>query len=210
MTAMIDPQPISLREADTARARLMSEALRIFARDGFDGASTRVIAKAAGVNHSLIPYHFGSKDGLWRETMAEVLEAFGASLMDVSTKKSGQSAAERLRVLIRAFVVFCAERPEFHRVLTAEWAQGAARIRWLGETHIKPVSDMAIKLIASAQKEGAVVAGDPVRLHYAMIGASVTAFAMAPEYKMLCGRDPRTPNGIEETVRIVERMLLSP
>lgn len=206
---MIDPPPISLQEPDTARARLMAEALRVFARDGFDGASTRDIAKSAGVNHSLIPYHFGSKEGLWRETMARLLAAFGARLQSAEATRSGETAVNHLRGLIRAFVVFCSEYPEFHRVMTAEWAQGAPRIRWLGEAHVKPVSELSIQLIAAAQKDGAVVGGDPVRLHYAMIGAAVTAFAMAPEYKMLCGRDPRTPNGIEETVRIVERMLFA-
>jgi hypothetical protein len=92
--------------------------------------------------------------------------------------------------------------------MTAEWAQGAARIRWLGETHVKPVSRNMIALIEAAQRDGVVAPGDPVRLQYAVIGVAVTAFAMAEEYKMLCGRDPRTPDGIEETVRIVERMLM--
>lgn len=188
----------------------MTEALIAFARDGFDGASTRDIAAAAGVNHSLIPYHFGSKDGLWREAMADTLQAFRSAFSPEQSGLDRIDTAERLRSLIRSFVQFCANRPEFHRIMTAEWAHGDARIRWLGEVHVKPVSMMAIQIIANAQEEGLVVQGDPVRLHYAMIGTAVTAFAMAPEYKMLCGRDPRTPGGIEETVRIIERLLFKP
>lgn len=197
-------------DRESARARLTAAALRIFARDGFDGASTRDIAEAAGVNHSLIPYYFGSKDGLWRETMSGLLLAFEAAQTGVETALAGAAPLVRLRAAIREFVVFCADRPEFHRVMTAEWAQGADRIRWLGETHVKPVSNRMIAMIEAAQRDGSVAPGDPTRLHYAVIGAAATAFAMAPEYKMLCGRDAQTPDGIEETVRIVERIFLRP
>lgn len=202
-------QQTQTAEEGTARARLMTEALKIFARDGFEGASTRDIAAAAGVNHSLIPYHFGSKDGLWRETMSELIAGFRQALEQPAASRT-ETPGARLRATIRSFVLFCAERPEFHRVMTAEWAQGTDRIRWLGETHIKPVSQRMIALIAAAQRSGEAVAGEPIRLNYAVIGVAATAFAMAKEYKMLCGRDPRTPDGIEETVRIIERLLLRP
>lgn len=195
---------------DSAKQRLMAEALVAFARDGFEGASTRDIAAAAGVNHSLIPYHFGSKDGLWRETMGGLLETFRKAIDDFEVRSEGQTATVRLRALVRDFVAFCAERPEFHRVMTAEWARGDERIRWLGETHVRPVSGAVVRLIEAAQQEGSVAPGDPVMLHYAIIGVAVTAFAMAPEYKMLCGRDPRTPSGIEATVCILERLVFSP
>jgi TetR/AcrR family transcriptional regulator len=195
---------------ETAKQRLMAEALIAFARDGFDGASTRDIAAAAGVNHSLIPYHFGSKDGLWRETMGGLLDVFHDNLQERVRLAGATSAADQLRSLIRSFVLFCAERPEFHRVMTAGWARQDERIRWLGEAHVRRVSEAVIRLIAGAQKEGAIAPGDPVRIHYAIIGVAVTAFAMAPEYKMLCGRDPRTPEGIEETVRILERLVFQP
>ena len=197
-------------ERDSARVRLTAAALRIFARDGFDGASTRDIAEAAGVNHSLIPYHFGSKDGLWRETMSGLLVAFETAQLKSEAALAGAAPDVRLRAAIREFVVFCAERPEFHRVMTAEWAQGAERIRWLGETHVKPVSRRMIALIEAAQRDGSAPPGDPVRLQYAVIGAAATAFAMASEYRMLCGREAQTPDGIEETVRIVERIVLRP
>jgi TetR/AcrR family transcriptional regulator len=197
-------------EQDSGRERLMTEALRIFARDGFAGASTREIAEAAGVNHSLIPYHFGSKDGLWRETMSALLDLFRAAQEAADAAHAGAPPVDKLRASIRAFVAFCAARPEFHRVMTAEWASKSERIKWLGETYVKPLSRRMIALIQEGQRQGLVTAGDPVRLHYAMIGTATTAFVMADEYKMLCGRDPRTQAGIEDTVSIIERMLIRP
>jgi len=48
----------------TARARIRDAAIHAFAREGFDGASMRVIAKDAGVSAALIVHHFGDKAAL--------------------------------------------------------------------------------------------------------------------------------------------------
>jgi AcrR family transcriptional regulator len=47
-----------------SRLLLLKAAIRIFAEKGFEGASIREIADAAGVNSSLISFHFGGKAGL--------------------------------------------------------------------------------------------------------------------------------------------------
>src|SRR3974377_1045109 len=51
--------------SDDLRLRLLEAAIPIFGRYGFDGASTRMLARAAGVNLQAIPYHFGGKEGLY-------------------------------------------------------------------------------------------------------------------------------------------------
>ena len=56
-------------ETPGRRERLLTEASRIFALKGFDKASTREIAQAAGANIGLIAYYFGDKLGLYREVM---------------------------------------------------------------------------------------------------------------------------------------------
>lgn len=48
----------------TARARIRDSAIRAFARDGFEAASMRAIAKDAGVSAALIVHHFGDKSSL--------------------------------------------------------------------------------------------------------------------------------------------------
>ena len=51
------------RGAETRR-RLIEAALDVFGRHGFEGASTRQIAKEADANLAAIVYHFGSKEAL--------------------------------------------------------------------------------------------------------------------------------------------------
>ena len=54
------------KEDLTARARILDAALAQFAEHGFEGATIRGIAKAAGVSPGLVQHHFGSKDELRR------------------------------------------------------------------------------------------------------------------------------------------------
>jgi AcrR family transcriptional regulator len=51
---------------DDTRTHILATAKGLFAAKGFDGTSVRDIVNAAGVNVSLVSYHFGGKDGLYR------------------------------------------------------------------------------------------------------------------------------------------------
>jgi AcrR family transcriptional regulator len=57
MTAVSRTSPT--RAAGTREA-LIAAALKIFGRDGYHAAGTRVIAREARVNQALIAYHFGA------------------------------------------------------------------------------------------------------------------------------------------------------
>ncbi|HXJ63827.1 MAG TPA: helix-turn-helix domain-containing protein [Actinomycetota bacterium] len=56
-----DPRP---QEDLTARARIRDAALQQFGEHGFNGATIRGIADAAGVSPGLVQHHFRSKEGL--------------------------------------------------------------------------------------------------------------------------------------------------
>jgi len=47
------------------RARIVAAALKLFGEHGFEGASTRDIAKKAGVNAPALQYYFDSKEGVY-------------------------------------------------------------------------------------------------------------------------------------------------
>ena len=62
------------REDLTGRARIRDAALEQFAVHGFDGATIRGIAAAAGVSPGLVQHHFHSKEALRRACDEAVLE----------------------------------------------------------------------------------------------------------------------------------------
>jgi AcrR family transcriptional regulator len=69
----------------TARARIRDAALDRFAAVGFDAASIRGIADAAGVSPGLVQHHFGSKEGLRRACDEAVLEQVRTKLRAAQT-----------------------------------------------------------------------------------------------------------------------------
>jgi TetR/AcrR family transcriptional regulator, regulator of cefoperazone and chloramphenicol sensitivity len=68
------------RNADATRERLVDAALDAFGLNGFDGASTRDIARRAGANLAAIPYHFGGKEGLHRAVAQHIVDKISANL----------------------------------------------------------------------------------------------------------------------------------
>jgi AcrR family transcriptional regulator len=53
--------------------KLINVATELFAKNGFAGTSTREICKNAGVNLSLISYHFGGKKELYEKIVAKIV-----------------------------------------------------------------------------------------------------------------------------------------
>ena len=61
------------RDADATRNAIIEAAKLVFTDKGFDQAGTREIAEKAGVNIALINRYFGSKEGLFKETVIPAL-----------------------------------------------------------------------------------------------------------------------------------------
>ncbi|WP_374530529.1 TetR family transcriptional regulator [Novosphingobium sp.] len=59
---------------ETTAQRILLAGMRCFAREGFAGATTRMIAAEAEVTLPVIAYYFGNKDGLHRACAKEIVE----------------------------------------------------------------------------------------------------------------------------------------
>lgn len=61
------------RDREATRQTLLAAGVQVFAERGYDAATTREVAQAAGVNEQLIQRYFGGKEGL----LLAVIERFG-------------------------------------------------------------------------------------------------------------------------------------
>jgi len=59
---------------ENARARILKAARNVFAEYSFKTASTRMIARRAGVEHPMIHYYFGSKENLFYAMAESIYE----------------------------------------------------------------------------------------------------------------------------------------
>jgi AcrR family transcriptional regulator len=64
------------RPADFTRDSLIEAAIAVFSAKGFEGGSVREITHAANANQAAINYHFGGKEGLYREVLKASVQAF--------------------------------------------------------------------------------------------------------------------------------------
>jgi AcrR family transcriptional regulator len=123
------------RGAET-RAQLVEAALDVFGRLGFEGATTREIARAADANLAAIVYHFGSKEALHlavaEHVATGILEKVGPTLAEVSGAQATltpEAARASFRALIATFVdviLGSAEAERWSRFIVREQLQPTA------------------------------------------------------------------------------------
>jgi AcrR family transcriptional regulator len=177
------------KRGDDVRERVLRAALECFGAFGFEGTSTRAVADRARITHTLVLYHFRSKDQLWIATVENALAPYGREIKASFERSRETSAKVALASFIERFVRMSAETPQIHRILTMESNQGTPRLEWVIEHFLRDHFTMVCDLIRRGQEEGSVRHCDPVQLYYHIIGAAGTPFTIATEYKLLSGRD---------------------
>lgn len=85
---------------DTARA-LLRAARRLFASHGYDGASVRAITSAAHANLGAVTYHFGSKQELYNQVVADCAEPL-ADAVTAAVSGSG-GVMDKIAQVVRAY-----------------------------------------------------------------------------------------------------------
>ena len=196
------PQQRSLE----TRERLLEAALQVFATHGFEGATTREIARQAGVALAALPYHFTTKEALWRAAADRIFGQLAESFRTRLAGLEGVDLPTRLRLLLGDFVRFAARHPELHRFMIQEGMRRTPRLEWLVETHIRPIYDFVREMIVAAQPQGLAPAGRPEHLHYMLIGAAASVYALGAEFELLTGKDPRAEALVAEHVAALERL----
>jgi TetR/AcrR family transcriptional regulator len=184
------------------REKVIEVAAVEFAEHGFKAASTRSVAAAAGIQHTLITYHFGDKEGLWRAVLISLYERFDEMYLSRLQGLRGVDASTKLRLILEEFVRFSAQNPNFHWLMAHEASKGGRRLEWLVDKYVKKFFTSVTDLIRAAQEQGRFVTGDPYHLMYVVIGAVTHVFMLAAEVKNISGKGPTTPAYVEEHVRI--------
>ncbi len=198
------PQQRSL----ATRQRLVAAACAAFARRGFDGASTREIAQRAGVALAALPYHFKTKDALWRAAADDLFARLRARFPPGDDDLATTDLAGRLRRLLGEFVRFCAEHPELHHFMMREGSAPSARLTWLVDAHIRPMFAAVDPLLERAAAAGLLRPQPTPHLLYMIMGAASVPYAAAPAFRLVTGKDPGYPRLVAAHVDAVVDLFL--
>jgi len=103
----------------STKARILAAAEAVFAARGFDGASTREIAAAAGVNISSLHYHWESKETLYfavfEHVYDRILELVRSSIPDASMARP--ASREVVDEVMGRLYDFFADNPTIPRLM---------------------------------------------------------------------------------------------
>lgn len=102
---------------DKRRAAILRAAARLYARQGFNGASIADLAKACRSSKSLIYHYFPSKEEILHQVMAAHLDALVAAAAE-ATREGAPEA--KLRALTHAFMRLYVGARDDHKVLLNE------------------------------------------------------------------------------------------
>lgn len=155
-----------IRDSARTRKRILDAAAEEFSERGYDGTTITAIARRAGLSKQLIHHHFGSKEGLFQETLDSRFRptvAWEGTLPD----NGGDLIAERFRKRARDL--------RYIRFLTWEAAGGRSHDVPGQEARQRRVAEygMAIRLM---QAEGQL----PADLDYRLIQLAVLSLATYP------------------------------
>ena len=167
------------------RDRILKVARRCFARFGFEGTSTRMIAGEADVAQSLILYHFASKDELWRSVMVESMLGIIESHLKQQASLKGGSPKEHFKANIRNIVEFTAREPDHHRLMVQVTSAPSERLNWIVDNYIRAFHTQFMDAIRKGQKDGYIKPMDPTVIYYCVLSLAGTPFIAEPEMDRL-------------------------
>jgi AcrR family transcriptional regulator len=103
--------------ATDRRQQIVETATCLFARQGYEGTTTRRIAEQAGINEALLFRHFPSKENLYWTIIEELCSASGRQSRIEAILKSGGSDLEVFTAIAREFVLRTPRDTELTRLL---------------------------------------------------------------------------------------------
>lgn len=196
------------RRALETRARLIRSAIDEFAEKGFEGASTGEIASRAGVAQSAVPYHFGTKDLLWKAAGDELFGLLRDRLTARLAGLQGVDVVTTARLLLTEFIRFAAAHPELHRFMLQEGTEASERLEWLVAKHVAPMGSLLQGMLQGIESAGGPSLGPPSHVFYVLIGAVSTPYALAPQVRLTTGQDPSSEEYIQTHTEMILRLFI--
>lgn len=169
--------------------KIKDAARRVFIAKGFDGCSSREIAREAGMNVALVNYYFRSKGQLFQLIFQAALEDFMLGMMDIF--ESSLPLESKVRIFIEREFDFLAKHPEMPVFIMSEVRRDDActigKMEILERVKATGIFAEAYK----AQEEGRMRKIDMVSVMMLMMGNCQFPFLASPMMKAIHKLDDR-------------------
>ncbi len=109
------------------KERILDATMALVSRRGYQGATTREIARAAGVTELTLFRHFGSKERLFEQCLSS--RTFLPALRELLPELEGLGYEDGLRMIGRKFLLSLKERKEMVMIMQSEMTRSPVRMR---------------------------------------------------------------------------------
>jgi len=190
---MVPRQQAKVIRGDLTREKLLTASIDVFGRYGFDGATTRMLTDAAGVNQQAIPYYFGSKEGLYIATAEFIAQQIGAHVSPMREKVRGrflradeggdpvgetEARALLTQIVETVAALFVSKESEpWARFLIREQMYPTEAFRRIYDAVMSPMFDVVGRLVAIMLRDEPT--SEHIRLRTLSLLGSVLVFRMA-------------------------------
>lgn len=145
----------------SARGRILDAAIKLFVDQGLAGTSTRDIAKASGLNVSLISYYFGGKEGLYKAVLENFADSAGKEMEKLFAEFGAETMTpdrfkKQMKKMIYMTVQLKLNHPSIFILLQREVSSGMPFARDIIEHKFDFMIEAMAGLYAEGQAKGFV------------------------------------------------------
>jgi TetR/AcrR family transcriptional regulator len=173
--------------SEDRRRQLIDTALDFFARQGFEGTTTKEIAAASGVTEAIIFRHFPNKQALYTAVLASKHES-GESEAILTHWRSLMEANDDIGLfgnIIEKVIEGFRRDSRFHRALLFAALEGHKTGMEQHRERSLPIFELLCQYVARRQSEGALRPGSPGAIVGAIVGTAYH-YGMMTEFFGFC------------------------
>jgi TetR/AcrR family transcriptional regulator len=190
------------------RARILEEATRLFASQGFDGTSIQAISDAVGIRKPSVLYHFASKELLHQAVLDDVLARWNDVLPELLLAAAHEQRFDRV---MEAITSFFTEDPDRARLLLREILDRPEEMRRRLSRFVRPWIDIVAEQLEKAKQKSLVRESiDPEAYAMNVISMVVAGIAIVESLAVVFRDDPENhpqDRFVAEMIRVARSSL---
>lgn len=195
------------------REKILIEATRLIAANGFEGTSLQAVADAVGVKKPSVLHHFASKDELKRAVLDRLLARWNDVLPKLLRASALTGLAKFEAVISEAFEFFAAE-PDRARLILRELLDATGDIDAAADRYIRPWVEVVSSYVRLGQEAGQIQSDvDPEAYVLQVAMMSLSTIASSESMGTVLGANkkrPVTKRVVRELVRMAKTSLFLP
>ncbi|MDE2487420.1 MAG: TetR/AcrR family transcriptional regulator, partial [Alphaproteobacteria bacterium] len=149
------------------RAKVLSAARRLFSEHGYEGATIRDIAAAAGMSTGAVFANFADKSDLFREIMATDLDALIETMRESAARGRGVEDA-LLKMFAAGYAFYKSQLPLARAAFSVSWTiQDGPMLR--GAAQVQQIHELIAEQLSAAVARGELGQEAEIKLRTQML-----------------------------------------